>query len=80
MNLMPEAGMTFEEALSRLEEIVRQLESGELTLDETVRLYEEGQRLLAFCQRKLADAEKRIKVITVTEEGSIEVQEWDENF
>ncbi|MER3501188.1 MAG: exodeoxyribonuclease VII small subunit [Candidatus Fervidibacterota bacterium] len=77
---MPEAGMTFEEALSRLEEIVRQLESGELTLDETVRLYEEGQRLLAFCQRKLADAEKRIKVITVTEEGSIEVQEWDENF
>ncbi len=80
MNLMPEAGMTFEEALSRLEEIVRQLESGELTLDETVRLYEEGQRLLAFCQRKLADAEKRIKVITATEEGRIEVQEWDENF
>jgi exodeoxyribonuclease VII small subunit len=46
----PEETLTFEQAMARLEEIVRLLESGELSLDETVRLYEEGQRLRQFCE------------------------------
>jgi exodeoxyribonuclease VII small subunit len=57
----PEETLTFEQAMARLEEIVRLLESGELSLDETVRLYEEGQRLRQFCEEKLNAAEKWIK-------------------
>ncbi|MFA0759304.1 MAG: hypothetical protein PVTTEEND_000972 [Candidatus Fervidibacter sp.] len=74
MERMPQ---TFEEAVSRLEEIVRLLESGELPLDETVRLYEEGQKLLAFCQQKLADAERRIKIVTLNNGGELQVREFE---
>lgn len=69
--------MSFEEAMERLEEIVRLLESGELPLDETVRLYEEGQRLRQFCERKLNAAEKRIKVVTAGDDGAARVDEID---
>jgi exodeoxyribonuclease VII small subunit len=74
---MERTPQTFEEAVSRLEEIVQLLESGELPLDETVRLYEEGQRLIAFCQQKLADAERRIKIVTLNNGGELEVREFE---
>lgn len=47
---------TFEEALSRLEEIVTLMEKGELSLDDTVKLYKEGVELASFCGGKLTDA------------------------
>jgi exodeoxyribonuclease VII small subunit len=53
------------------------LESGELSLDETVRLYEEGQRLRQFCEEKLNAAEKRIKMVTLADNGSIRVSEFE---
>lgn len=56
--------LTFEEALAQLEEIVSRLESGKLTLDESVALFEQGQRLTAFCQEKLDSAELRVREIT----------------
>jgi exodeoxyribonuclease VII small subunit len=74
---MERTPQTFEEAVSRLEEIVQLLESGELPLDETVRLYEEGQRLIAFCQQKLADAERRIKIVTINDGGELQVREFE---
>jgi exodeoxyribonuclease VII small subunit len=74
---MERTPQTFEEAVSRLEEIVQLLESGELPLDETVRLYEEGQKLIAFCQQKLADAERRIKIVTLNNGGELEVREFE---
>ncbi|MDT7897580.1 MAG: exodeoxyribonuclease VII small subunit [Armatimonadota bacterium] len=74
---MERTPQTFEEAVSRLEEIVQLLESGELPLDETVRLYEEGQRLIAFCQQKLADAERRIKIVTLNNGGELQVREFE---
>jgi exodeoxyribonuclease VII small subunit len=75
----PEQGgtLTFEQAMARLEEIVRLLESGELSLDETVRLYEEGQRLRQFCEGKLNEAEKRIKMVTLADNGTIKVSEFE---
>ena len=73
----PEETLTFEQAMARLEEIVRLLESGELSLDETVRLYEEGQRLRQFCEEKLNAAEKRIKMVTLADNGSIRVNEFE---
>ena len=66
--------MTFEQALTRLEAIVRTLEAGELPLDETVRLYEEGQRLRLYCEQYLADAEQRIAVIRQASDGSVIVE------
>ncbi|MCS7186800.1 MAG: exodeoxyribonuclease VII small subunit [Armatimonadetes bacterium] len=69
--------LTFEQAMARLEEIVRLLESGELSLDETVRLYEEGQRLRQFCEQKLKAAEKRIKMVTLADDGTIQVNEFE---
>ena len=67
--------MTFEQALTRLEAIVRTLEAGELPLDETVRLYEEGQRLRNFCEQYLADAEQRITIIRQASGNSVIVEE-----
>ena len=63
--------MTFEQAMTRLEEIVRMLEAGELPLDETVSLYEEGQRLRLYCEQYLADAEQRITAIRQANDGSV---------
>ena len=79
-NHEPEEPLTFEKAMARLEEIVRLLESGELSLDETVRLYEEGQRLRRFCEQKLNEAEKRIKMVTLSDEGTISVSEFEPEF
>jgi exodeoxyribonuclease VII small subunit len=72
--------MTFEQALTRLEAIVRTLEAGELPLDETVRLYEEGQRLRLYCEQYLADAEQRIAVIRQASDGGIIVEQSSDDL
>jgi exodeoxyribonuclease VII small subunit len=72
--------MTFEQALTRLEAIVRTLEAGELPLDETVRLYEEGQRLRLYCEQYLADAEQRITIIRQTSDGGIIVEQSSDDL
>jgi exodeoxyribonuclease VII small subunit len=72
--------MTFEQAMTRLEAIVRTLEAGELPLDETVRLYEEGQRLRNFCEQYLADAEQRIAVIRQASDGGITVEQSSDDL
>ena len=53
----------YESALERLEEITRLLESGEAKLEEAIALYTEGLEISKFCTEKLAEAEKKIKVI-----------------
>jgi exodeoxyribonuclease VII small subunit len=72
--------MTFEQAMNCLEAIVRKLEAGELPLDETVRLYEEGQRLRQYCEQYLADAEQRITIIRQTSDGSITVEQSSDDL
>jgi exodeoxyribonuclease VII small subunit len=54
---------TFEQALGELEQIVQKLERGELPLEESLRLYEEGIRLSRLCHAKLEQAEGRIEVL-----------------
>ena len=54
----------FEESLTRLEGVVAKLESGELTLEQSVALYEEGVRLSATCKTELEKAEGRVQVLT----------------
>ena len=57
--------MTFEEALARLEEISDMLQSGDVALDEVLKLYEEGIKLSQQCAKKLESAELKFKEITV---------------
>jgi exodeoxyribonuclease VII small subunit len=61
----------FEEQLTALEAVVERLERGELTLDESVRLFEEGVKLSNACKKELESAEGRIQVLV--EHGSREV-------
>jgi len=56
-----EEEMKFEEALKRLEEIAKELERGEMTLDETISKFEEGIRLFKICREKLERAEAKIE-------------------
>lgn len=58
-----EAETNFEEAFSRLEHIVGQLEGGQASLEESLRLFEEGVRLARFCRKRLDRAENRIRVL-----------------
>lgn len=55
---------TFEIALSRLEQIVTLLEKGDLSLDDSLRLYEEGIARARHCQERLDEAESKIEVLT----------------
>jgi exodeoxyribonuclease VII small subunit len=60
---------SFEQALARLEELVRQLESGELALEDSLARFEEGVALVKLCQRRLADAELRLSQLEETPKG-----------
>lgn len=62
----------FENNLARLEQIVRRLESGSTSLDESIELYEEGVTLVKKCNFALESAEKRIKLLVPTAEGITE--------
>lgn len=56
--------MTYESAVKRLEEIVGILEKNEVSLDESMKLFEEGTKLTAYCSKKLQEAEQKITVLT----------------
>ena len=56
--------LTFEEALGRLQDTVKRLESGELSLEQSLQSFEEGVKLARFCQEHLGAAERRIEVLT----------------
>ena len=61
----------FEDALTRLEQIVSQLETGNLPLEESLRLFEEGVALARRSAKYLAEAEKRIELLTKDEAGAL---------
>ena len=62
--------MSFEEALSALEAIVQQLERGDVPLDQSITLYERGEKLRAACQKRLDAAQARIEKIVTNADGS----------
>ena len=68
---------TFEEALSRLEEIVTLMEKGELSLDDTVKLYKEGDELASFCGGKLTDAKQQVTILSVGLDGQLSEKPFD---
>lgn len=66
---MSEIELKFEEALERLEEIVEKLESGGLTLDESLEKFSEGVKLVKFCNKELNKAEKKIELVLREDDG-----------
>jgi len=70
----PEPG--FDHILTRLREVVQRLESGELTLEQSLAIYEEGVQLSRKGQQLLASAEKRVEIL-VSAAGGVEVAPFD---
>ena len=68
--------MTFENAMSRLEEIVGKLESGKVSLDESLKLYEEGLELVRLCSDTLDKAEQKIKIVKTGSNGTKTEEEF----
>ena len=61
----------FETAMKRIDEITSRLEDNTLKLDESLALYEEGVKLVAFCRAKLDEAQQKISCLTVNENGEM---------
>jgi exodeoxyribonuclease VII small subunit len=72
-----EAPLHFEGAMDRLEEIVEQMESGKMMLEELIVRYEEGMKLVKICQERLASAEQRIEIITRNNAGKPVVKNFE---
>jgi exodeoxyribonuclease VII small subunit len=67
----------FEDALNKLEKIVAKLEGGDVPLEESLRLFEEGIRLSRLCNQKLDEAEKRVEILLKNKEGALKPQPFD---
>jgi len=65
----------FESSLARLESLVEQMESGELSLDESLKLFEEGIKLTRECQQALSDAEQKVNLL-LEKNGVAEITEF----
>jgi exodeoxyribonuclease VII small subunit len=67
----------FEKALKRLEEIVEKLEEGDLDLDQSLKLFEEGVKLSKVCNKRLNEAQKKIEILT-KENGELKTEPFGE--
>ena len=70
--------MSFETAMTRLEQIVRELEDGKVSLDDSLKLYEEGIALVRLCSGRLDEAEQKIKIIRTAADGSKTEEDFNE--
>ena len=68
----------FETALARLEEIVAELESGELELEQSLKLFEEGVKLARICNARLEQAERKVEVLLKDKAGNLTAKPFDE--
>jgi exodeoxyribonuclease VII small subunit len=64
----------FEDTFKKLEAIVNKLEGGDLPLEDSVKLFEEGMRLSHLCSEKLAEIQKRVEILFKSEEGGVQSQ------
>ncbi len=68
---------SFELALKKLEESVERLESGELELEESIKVFEQGIELSLFCRRELSQAEGKIQRLVKNLDGELELQDFE---
>ena len=69
--------LSFEQAIQKLEKIVADMEAAELPLEDVLKKYEEGTRLVRFCAQKLDEAEKKIELLTRKADGSVETKPFE---
>lgn len=67
----------FERSLTRLEEVVKRLESAELSLDEAMKLFEEGVKLSRDCQMQLEEAEGRVEILLKKADGKVTAEPFE---
>ena len=67
---------TFEQSMTELEDIVSKLEAGDITLDASLELFEKGIKLAKSCQKKLDEAEKKVKILTSTDDGEVVAEDF----
>jgi exodeoxyribonuclease VII small subunit len=67
-----QAGKKFEVALEELESVVEQLESGDLSLEDSLAVFEKGVSLVQYCNQKLTEVEKRVEVLVKDKEGKFQ--------
>jgi len=68
----------FEAALTRLEEIVQELEKGDLSLEQSLKLFEEGIKLSRICNKQLAEAERKVEILVKDKNGNIGAEPFKE--
>lgn len=68
---------TFEQSITELEQIAEKLESGGVTLDESLTLFEKGIKLSKSCQKMLDDAEKKVSILMTNENGEIVSEDFE---
>ena len=68
------AAIKFEKALSRLETIVTELETGELSLDDSLKIFEEGVKLSKTCLKMLDEAERKVEILVQDKDGRKRIQ------
>jgi exodeoxyribonuclease VII small subunit len=73
----PPRKFDFEKSIARLEEIVQKLETAELSLDDAMKLFEEGVKLSAECQKQLTEVEGRIEILMKKAAGKMELEPFD---
>lgn len=76
---VPVTELTFEKAMAELEAIVARLEKGDVSLEDSIKLYERGEALRARCDALLQDAELRVEKITKTADGALALTPLDTN-
>ena len=69
------AKLSYEKALKDLEDIVREIESGELPLEKSLKKFEDGVKLSRYCTKMLDDAEQKITILLKDEDGNISEEE-----
>jgi exodeoxyribonuclease VII small subunit len=69
--MVNEKEASFEEAFARLEEILEKMNSGSISLDESLKLYEEADKLIIKCQKRLTDAERKIETLIKNRNGEV---------
>ena len=75
---MNQESQTFEASMARLEQIVRAMERGDVALEESLKLFQEGTELVRNCQKLLDDAQLQIKKVMAAEDGSPVEEEFQD--
>jgi exodeoxyribonuclease VII small subunit len=68
----------FEKSMERLEAVVSEMEGGDLSLEDMIKRFEEGQKLIGFCSKKLDEVERKIEILVKKNSGEVEAVPFEE--